>query len=65
MGKFKFYVTTVVTLLSLSFHADTISASSNAVLSQEGSLYLGNSGIITITKGFNCEKGGTLIITPQ
>lgn len=35
MGKLKFYVTTVVTLLSLSFHADTISASSNAVLSQE------------------------------
>lgn len=34
-------------------------------IQQEGSLYLGNSGTITITKGFNCEKGGTIIITPQ
>lgn len=34
-------------------------------IQQEGSLYLDNSGTVTITKGFNCEKGGTLIINPQ
>ena len=34
-------------------------------IQQDGSLYLDNSGTVTITKGFNCEKGGTLIINPQ